>query len=213
MGQLIAGFEPGDIDAFPSLNELLERYAEALRPWATRAAAKMLGDVDARDRESWRKLGNELSAGLRQEILSAPTGATLRELLATQVDLITSIPREAAQRVHELTLKGLEDSTRAREYVEEIKRSGEVAQSRAVLIARTEVSRTASALTQARAQHVGSEGYIWRTAGDGDVRESHNKMRGKFVAWNAPPTLDKLTGHAGCLPNCRCYPEPVIPDD
>ncbi|MFX5937705.1 phage head morphogenesis protein, partial [Acinetobacter baumannii] len=80
----------------------------------------------------------------------------LQELLAEQVDLITSIPREAGQRVHELTLKGLEDSTRASEIAKEIMRSGEVAKSRAMLIARTEVSRTATSLTQARAQFVGS---------------------------------------------------------
>ncbi|MDR0067994.1 phage head morphogenesis protein, partial [Acinetobacter sp. 11520] len=30
--------------------------------------------------------------------------------------------------------------------------------------------------------------------------------------WDNPPTLDNLKGHAGCLPNCRCYPEPSIPD-
>ncbi|MDR8377773.1 phage head morphogenesis protein, partial [Acinetobacter baumannii] len=55
-------------------------------------------------------------------------------------------------------------------------------------------------------------GYIWRTSEDGDVRPSHKAMNGKFVAWNSPPTLDNLKGHAGCLPNCRCYTEPVIPN-
>jgi uncharacterized protein with gpF-like domain len=38
-------------------------------------------------------------------------------------------------------------------------------------------------------------------------------MEGKFVRWDEPPTLDNLTGHAGALPNCRCRPEPVIPDE
>jgi hypothetical protein len=36
-------------------------------------------------------------------------------------------------------------------------------------------------------------------------------MEGKYVAWDAPQTLDMMTGHAGEFPNCRCYPEPVIP--
>jgi uncharacterized protein with gpF-like domain len=35
-------------------------------------------------------------------------------------------------------------------------------------------------------------------------------MDGQFVKWSEPPTLDGLTGHAGALPNCRCYPEPVV---
>ncbi|MCY1351943.1 phage head morphogenesis protein, SPP1 gp7 family [compost metagenome] len=113
--------------------------------------------------------------------------------------------------MHDLTLQGIEDSTRANEIAKEIQRSGEVATSRAQLIARTEVSRTAATLTEARAKATGSEGYIWRTAHDGTVRSSHKAMEGKFVPWSTPPTLDKLTGHAGCLPNCRCWPEPVIP--
>ncbi|MEG2569432.1 MAG: phage head morphogenesis protein, partial [Acinetobacter sp.] len=67
--------------------------------------------------------------------------------------------------------------------------------------------------TQARAVNLGSEGYIWRDSDRVDVRPSHHAMNGKFVYWDKPPTLDRLTGHAGCLPNCYCYPEPVIPDD
>jgi len=210
VGEIINGFEPGDISAVPSLTQMLSKYAEALRPWATATANKMLGEVNARDIESWRDLGNAISVGLRNELINAPVGAAVSDLLRQQVTLITSIPTEAAQRVHDLTIKGLEDSRRYNEYVEEIERSGDVAKSRAILIARTEVSRTASTLTQARAEYIGSEGYNWRTAHDGSVRYSHKKMEGKFVYWSAPPTLDNLTGHAGCLPNCRCYPEPVL---
>jgi SPP1 gp7 family putative phage head morphogenesis protein len=136
----------------------------------------------------------------------------MRRLLDEQVTLIKSIPLDAAKRVHRLTLEGIENSGRASEVAKEIMRSGEVAKSRATLIARTETSRTATVLTQARAEHIGSDGYVWRTSGDSDVRPSHRRMNGKFVPWNHPPTLDNLTGHAGALPNCRCYPEPVIPE-
>ncbi|EFI2486087.1 phage minor head protein, partial [Escherichia coli] len=62
-----------------------------------------------------------------------------------------------------------------------------------------------------RALSIGSNGYIWRTAEDGDVRHSHREMEGKFVEWGKPPTLDGMTGHAGELPNCRCYKEIVFP--
>jgi len=127
-------------------------------------------------------------------------------LLAEQVTLIQSIPIEAAQRVHRLTLAGLEDSTRFQEIAKEIKNSTGVAESRAVLIARTEVARTSTTLTQARAEHIGSEGYFWETAGDSTTRKSHREMQGKFVKWSDPPTLDGLKGHAGCTPNCRCWP-------
>lgn len=174
----------------------------------------MLTEVDARDRQMWEQLSDEMSRELRKEIRTAPTGARMQELLQEQVSLITSLPTDAAKRVHELTLAGIEDSTRAKEIAREIARSGEVSVSSANLIARTEVARTASTLTQARAEHVGSEGYIWRTAGDSDVRHSHKQMNGKFVRWDSPPTLsDGTTTHAGQIYNCRCYPEPVIPEE
>lgn len=193
---------------------MLAKYAEALEPWATQAATQMLTDVNHRDVQAWREMAKELSVELRREIQSAPTGELFKALLNEQVSLIKSLPLEAAQRVHELTIKGLEDSTRSREIAKEIMRSGEVTESRATLIARTEVARSASSLTQARAAHVGSEGYIWRTSGDGDVRHSHKEMNGKYVRWDSPPTLsDGTTTHAGQIYNCRCYPEPVLPED
>ncbi|AHX12932.1 head morphogenesis protein [Dyella jiangningensis] len=192
---------------------MLQRYSEALTGWATRTATRMLVEVDARDRLSWAELAGEMSRELRREIQAAPTGELFQALLNEQVTLIKSIPLDAAQRVHELTIKGLEDSTRASEIAKEIGRSGEVATSRANLIARTEVARTASTLTQSRAEHVGSEGYIWRTSGDLDVRDSHKQMNGKFVRWDDPPTLsDGTKTHAGQIYNCRCYPEPVLPE-
>lgn len=210
---MVSGFKPGDPSALPSIADMMRRYAEAIAPWAVTTAQRMVEDVNGRDLANWRALTAEMSSELRREILTAPTGEAMRELLDQQVTLIKSIPLEAAQRVHELTINGIEDSTRAREIAAEIMRSGQVAESRAMLIARTEVARTSSTLTQARAQSVGSDGYVWRTSRDGDVRTSHKKMNGKFVRWDDPPTLDNLTGHAGCLPNCRCYPEPVIPND
>lgn len=173
----------------------------------------MLEDVNRRDAQAWAEHAEEMSRALKTELRTAPTGEAMRVLMAEQVTLIKSIPLEAATRVHELTMAGIEDGSRAREISAEIQRSGDVAKSRADLIARTEVARTASTLTQARAEHIGSEGYIWRTSGDGDVRHSHAEMNGRYVRWDSPPTLDNMTGHAGQFPNCRCYPDPVIPED
>ncbi len=212
MGAIINGFPAGDPEYLPTISNILRRYADALTEWAEATAGRMLAEVSGQDAKTWMAMSEEMGKALRDEIRNAPTGEVMRGLLAEQVTLIKSLPLDAAQRVHELTLKGIEDGTRASEIAKEIMRSGEVSASRARLIARTEVSRTASTLTQARAQHVGSTGYIWRTSGDSDVRHSHAKMNGKFVAWDEPPTLDGMTGHAGCLPNCRCYPEPVIPE-
>lgn len=212
VGTIINGFPPGDPASMSTIEDILRRYAEALTPWATETARRMVDEVSNSDAKAWKRITSEIGRALGKEIQSAPTGEAMRKLMQEQVTLIKSIPLSAAQRVHDLTIKGIEDGTRAKQIATEIMRSSEVAQIRAMLIARTEVARTASTLTQARAEHVGSNGYIWRTSRDGDVRDSHKEMAGKFVRWDDPPTLDNLTGHAGCLPNCRCWPEVVLPD-
>lgn len=212
VGAFIKGFDPLDPETLPTINTLLANYAEALKPWAARTAMRMLTEVNNRDIQAWKATASTMSREINREIMTADVGATFKRLMNEQVGLITSIPLEAAERLHRLTMEGLADSQRASEIVGEIMRSGQVAESRAKTIARTETSRTATAFTQARALHVGSQGYIWRTSKDGDVRPSHKAMNGKFVRWDDPPTLDKMTGHAGCLPNCRCWTEVVIQD-
>lgn len=212
IGQIITGYQPKDLNEASTLNDMLRRYADALTPWATKVASDMLTEVNARDIGAWRALGAEISKGVMRDIMTAPAGEIMRALLSEQVTLIKSIPLDAAQRVHELTLKGLEDSTRASQIAKEIMRSGDVSKSKAMLIARTEVARTGSVLTEARAKHIGSDGYVWQTSRDGDVRQSHKEMQGKLVKWSDPPTLDGMTGHAGCFPNCRCWAEVLLPD-
>jgi len=198
-----------------TIENILRKYADALGPWAEATARRMLEEVSQQDFKSWQRITSTIGKDLQREILTAPTGEVMKNLLAEQVGLIKSIPLSAANRVHDLTLKGIEDSTRAKQIAVEILRSNEVAASRAMLIARTEVSRTAGALTQARAQFVGSDGYIWRTSRDGDVRRDHRELNGKFFRWDDPPIADKKAGrksHLGCIYNCRCWAEVVLPE-
>jgi SPP1 gp7 family putative phage head morphogenesis protein len=213
VADLVGGFDFGEPAVTDLVDRALRRYSEVLRPWAESVGKRMLADVGQRDAMAWAELSKQMGRALRREITTAPTGVVMQAALARQVTLITSLPLEAAQRVHRLTTEGIVQGTRAKEIAAEIGRTGEVTASRAMLIARTEVSRTATLLTQARAQHIGSTAYTWRTSHDGDVRPSHKKMEGKVVLWADEPVLDKLRGHAGCLPSCRCYPEPQIPND
>lgn len=203
------------------LSAMLAKYAEVLRPWAHVTSRRMLADVARRDETEWHRIGQTMSRALREEVQRAPTGELFKMLQAEQVDLITSMPIEAAKRVHQWTMKGLEGAVRADEVTMQIMRTGEVTKNRAKLIARTEVARAASNLMQARATYVGSEGYIWRTAEDRYVRNvdgnpvgSHRKLNGKYIRWDAPPvaSTDGSRAHAGQIYNCRCYPEPVIPE-
>lgn len=216
VGAIINGFpdpveEPRQLDF---IDRALKGYAELLTPWAEAVAARVVSEVDEQDRVAWNKHARTMSRSLRHELANAPTGAALRAFQDENVALITSLPTEAAQRVHRLTTEALSTGRRAEDISREIARSGEVTASRATLIARTEVARTASGLTMVRAVAVGSTAYVWQTARDSDVRPSHRQMQGKVITWSEPPTLsDGTTTHAGMIYNCRCYPAPIVPDD
>lgn len=217
IGEIVSGLSPdGEItpEVASAIDMALERYAQVLQPWAGAVANRMITEVAARDEATWFEVSRKMGRALRKEIETAPTGKIMRERLLDQVQLITSLPREAAERVRALANEAIVQGTRPAELAKEILRTGEVTESRAILIARTETSRTATELTRARAEHVGSTHFIWRTAGDSDVRPSHRKLNGKVFRWDQPPECDP--GHhalPGAIWNCRCFPEVVIAED
>jgi SPP1 gp7 family putative phage head morphogenesis protein len=211
IGEIIRSFNVRDPQDADLLAIALRRYSDIVALWAPSAAASMIAEVEARQKKQWRKIGAEMGRSFSETFAGPDIGARYRQLMDEQVGLITSLPREAAERVHHLVTQGVVEGKRFTEIIPEIERGGEVSSSRATLIARTETGRVVTNLTQARAESAGSVGYIWRTVKDAQVRPSHRAMEGQFVRWDSPPILDGLTGHAGALPNCRCFCEPVIP--
>jgi SPP1 gp7 family putative phage head morphogenesis protein len=211
IGEIIRGFDLRDTFDAEVLTAALRRYAEILDPWARSAARALVAEVAARSDKPWRKVSAEMGRNFAETFAGPDIGQRFRQLQEEQVAYITSIPRDAAQRVHDLVTQGVVEGKRFTDIVPEIRRGGDVSISKANLIARTETGRVVANLTQARAESTGSEGYIWRTVRDKAVRPSHKAMEGQFVRWDSPPTIDGLTGQAGALPNCRCFCEPVIP--
>ena len=176
----------------------------------------MLADVSRRNERAWAEHGRDIGRELGAVIRDTPVGGVFRALLRDQVGLIQSIPLDAAERVHASVQKGMLSGERSATLARSLSEQQSIPIWRAKLIARTEVSRASVALTRARAEAIGSKGYIWRTVGDADVRPDHKRMEGEFVPWGLPPSFpsEPTLGayHAGAGPNCRCYPEPVLPD-
>lgn len=195
-----------------AMKKALADYSKALGPWARKQSAIMTAKVSAANKRAM-SMGSKIIGRELRLVSQSAVGEAAAKLMEEQVELIKSIPLKAGERAQSLALSAVYEGTRADEIAERLARSGEVSESDANLIARTEVARANSVLTQARAKAVGSTHYIWRTSKDSAVRESHRKMEGKVCEWNNPPTLiDGTTGNAGTFPNCRCYPEPVFTD-
>ena len=187
-------------------------------------AKRMVTPLAARNYETWRKaarvstrshflynvLMEELKQGIRKDIDSQ---------VISNAALIKTLPSDTAQKVvrdiEEYALSGL----RAEEIEKLIQdKTRQHSRASARLIARTEVSKTTSALTKARSEELGLRWYVWRTMEDGDrVRKSHRIMNDVLVSWNNPPSPELLVKekdvgryHAGNIWNCRCYSEPLI---
>jgi SPP1 gp7 family putative phage head morphogenesis protein len=214
IGNIIEGYAPdGVVSNINALTKALNAYADLIEPWARAVSQRMIDEVESRDAKSWFEASREMGHALKKEIRNAPTGAIMAERLEEQVTLIKSLPLEAAQRVHKLTTEGLLESVRAKEVAAEIMRSGHVTKSRAMLIARTEVARTAAALTQARSAYIGVTHYEWLTVGDSDVRTTHRQNNGKIFRFDDPPIAGDRGERAnpGEIYNCRCTALPILP--
>lgn len=217
VGRLIRGFDlakrPGDA---AKLEKVLRQYADTIDPWARSVAEKVLQDVARRDYRMWQKISKEIGRGLKEEVAKAPTGNAMQKLMADQVELIKSIPLQSAERVHELAIKSVTEGLRSESLMKEILRTENIAESRARLIARTEIARAQATLTQARAEFAGSTHYVWVTSHDSDVRSGHKEMDGKVCEWANPPEVDEggriMRHHPGEIWNCRCYARPILPD-
>lgn len=212
----------GIIDA-PEMLKALEEYAKVLTPWAQKQSAKLLAQVQRSNKRAYQNKSRAIGVAITMEADQSHIGMITRALLEEQVTLIRSIPLEAGRRAQEIALKSVLAGTRAApdedtvaELQKQLGMSTEVAETRAMLIARTETARANAAVNQARAMSVGSSQYRWHNSGDGAVRHSHKTYKGKplqgrIFSWDEPPTLDDgMTGHPGTFPNCRCFAEPVF---
>jgi SPP1 gp7 family putative phage head morphogenesis protein len=189
----------------------LAAYSEALGPWGEAVVEKIMGSVSANNKRAWEQASRTIGKELRSTMAESAVGAVARQLQKQQVELIKSLPLEAGLRAQKLSQEAMMGSRRADEVAEELARTEEVTASRATLIARTEIAKANASLTQARAEYVGATHYIWRTAEDADVRESHAEMDGKIFRFDDPPYVEGEGNHGpGEIYNCRCFAEPII---
>lgn len=161
----------------------------------------------------YRMLMSEINQGLKSDIeIQIEENASLIKTLPTDV------AKKVTKDISDMALKGMRASEIAKIIREQTDKHSRAS---AKLIARTEVSKTTTALTKARCDNLDLHWYVWRTMEDGDrVRKSHRIMEGVLVNWNEPPSPEALAGeksvgnyHAGNIWNCRCYPEPLIEID
>lgn len=80
-------------------------------------------------------------------------------------------------------------------------------------IARQESNLILAEYNKTKMLEIGFDKYIWSTAMDERVRESHRALNGKMFSYNRPPVVNPLTGETANPSeqfNCRCLARPVV---
>jgi SPP1 gp7 family putative phage head morphogenesis protein len=103
--------------------------------------------------------------------------------------------------------------------VERIEDRYDVSASKAQFLARQETGLFTAAVRRERFADAGVREYVWRTAGDADVREGpnggHRALNGRVFSYAEKAPGSYMSSGNPCNPgedfNCRCTDEPVVP--
>jgi SPP1 gp7 family putative phage head morphogenesis protein len=192
---------------------------------ATYIASRMATQLRVSNARSWREAarvgsrGREIYNALRRE-MGTRVGARVDEIVRENAQLISSIPFDVRESVNNEIARMEREGLRPEAIAKEIRQCvPELTKTRARLIARTETSKAATALTQARSEDLGILAYVWETSRDARVRPSHALMQGVIVFWADPPNPERLAREAnvrhgpyqaGQIFNCRCDSYPIL---
>jgi SPP1 gp7 family putative phage head morphogenesis protein len=187
-------------------------------------AARMVRWVNIENAKDWRTASarsqrSRMLYRLLDQELKGKVGARLAALTSENSRLIRSLPQDITRQLAGEIAKAQQMGSRPEAITKMLRvRFPEVAQSRVHLIARTQVSKASTELTQARSEELDLPWFIWRTAEDQRVRRSHRLMDGVVIAWRDLPSPEQLAGEKsslgryapGACPYCRCIPLPIL---
>lgn len=199
-----------------TLSQRLTEYSNSLDEWAGIIAREFLARSASNDWDIWKGMSDLLGNAQRKEIERIEVGKEFEDMLDIERYLIKSLPLEAAEKAQTYARQGMYESMRFEDIYQKILNLGDITESRAILIARTETGRARTEFTKLRAIKIQSPCFMWRTVGDGTVRPTHKRLNGKIFPWDDPPICDYDKGEPvralpACVWNCRCVAIPIIP--
>ena len=191
--------------------------------YADASAMKIVTHLFTDAGRTWRQAAQENSKGKEiykalQKEMKGPIGSSIDKQVQRNASIIRTLPSDISKQVTEHIMSESMKGIRSEDIAEEIKKMfPHTSMAKAKLIARTETSKTSTALTKARSEGMGLNWYVWETSIDQRVRSSHAHMQDVLINFNDPPSPEKLIGakfvgyyDAGNIYNCRCYPAPVV---
>jgi SPP1 gp7 family putative phage head morphogenesis protein len=129
------------------------------------------------------------------------------------LELIRSMDRKMIAELRDVLEQAEREAMRVEQVRALIQERFDVAKSHADLIARDQVLKLSSAITEYRQVSAGITSYEWSTSSDERVRPDHAELDGTIQRWDSPPIQDQRTGeraHPGGGIQCRCVAIAVI---
>lgn len=198
-------------------DSLFSDFKTAFSRTANTVKAKVSGIAEALAKTVVSKQGQQSDNQLSAMILSK-TGIdfsglmsdsalqeAVDEAVAANISLINSIPQQYLDRVEQAVMASLQAGTLNATLADDLLKIEGVTKNRAKLIARDQLGKINSRLSQIRQQSLGITHYFWSTSHDERVRARHRRWDGDLIAWDNPP----IDGHPGQAIQCRCT---AIPD-
>lgn len=204
-------------DSVMVADSIFSDFKTAFSKTANTVKAKVSGIAEALAKTVVSKQGQQSDNQLSEMILSK-TGIdfsglmsdsvlkeAVDEAVAANIALINSIPQQYLDRVEQAVMASLQAGTLNDTLADDLLKIEGVTKNRAKLIARDQLGKINSRLSQIRQQSLGITHYFWSTSHDERVRDRHRRWDGDLIAWDNPP----IDGHPGQAVQCRCT---AIPD-
>lgn len=196
---------------------LFSDFKSAFSKTANTVKAKVLGIAETLAKTVVSKQGQQSDSQLSDMILrqtgidfsglmsDEALGDAFDEAVSANIALINSLPQQYLDRIEFAVMASLQAGTLNATLADDLLKIEGITKNRAKLIARDQLGKINSRLSQLRQQSLGITHYYWSTSLDERVRNKHAGWEGDLIAWDNPPP----DGHPGQAIQCRCT---AIPD-
>lgn len=197
LNRLIAEFErqTGKRITKKQLEKLCKKYLTKVYKWQNKQFKQQMSKL------SLSLSGEEIIKGYR---------SFMRTKLNENVLLIQSLVDDEIKNLKSQVFRNITSGEPASKLGLRLAKHLNVSKHQAATIARTEVNKLSSQLSDKRAMEVGIEFGIWRGTGDNRERKSHLEAEGKVFRLSQGLKIDGKWQFPGQEPNCRCWTEYVL---
>lgn len=216
-------------DELAAVFSVLKRKADGLAIEAEAAGESIVEKVASLNRKRFVTSANKsLGVDLEGVLSETDLADVIKAQSEKNISLIKSIPDEFFKNIETTVYNGVAEGNSFEQIAKVIVGIKGISSifgkldNRVKAIARNEVSNINGAITKKRQESLGIDTYIWSTAQDERVRDSHRVMEGKTCRWDDPTVYlkgDKWVKRSGIggvekHPSfdfgCRCTAEAII---